>query len=119
MRVENMTSPRTGRPVANQFIIDDCDKTVFQSYNSTIVEIDWKHGIIVVFEDWDYSATTGKYRNKFMEDMGFDDMATKQGFAKCMNDGKYEEFEIYKDWEIYDNLESAIAFKNYVNSKGV
>lgn len=39
MHVTNMNSPRTGKPVANQYIITDGDITVFQSYASTFVTI--------------------------------------------------------------------------------
>lgn len=41
MHVTNMNSPRTGKPVANQFIITNGDITVFQSYASTIATIDY------------------------------------------------------------------------------
>lgn len=68
MRVYNMESPRTGRPVANQFIIvdDDANKTTFQSYDSMIVEIDHVKSTITFGRDWDYSNTTRKYRNAFL-----------------------------------------------------
>ena len=51
----------------NQFIINfsDFDNNVykiFQSYDSMIIM--WKnHEIIKVGKDWNYSRTTGKYRN--------------------------------------------------------
>ena len=64
MKVKNMESPRTGNPVANQFIIEDGGKTVFQSYD-TIIAVK-KNGKITLDKNyWDYSATTSKYRNKF------------------------------------------------------
>lgn len=99
MRVRNMVSPRSGREVANQFIITDGRKTVFQSYDSTIVEInreDLENKTITVYEDWDYSMTTGKYRNQFMEDEGFLDMADKKGFEHYMNLGKIGDYTIIK-----------------------
>ena len=68
MRVYNMVSPRTGEPVANQFIIEDDNKVVFQSYDSMIVEIDYKNNTLTIGEDWDYSRTTGKYRNAFFNE---------------------------------------------------
>lgn len=69
MRVYNMESPRTGKPVANQFIIvdDDTNKITFQSYNSMIVEIDWQNSIVTFGKDWNYSTTTSKYRNQFLD----------------------------------------------------
>ena len=68
MKVYNMTSPRTGVEVANQFIIEGDGKTTFQSYASTIVEIDWNAKTIKFGEDWDYSKTTSKYRNEFFNE---------------------------------------------------
>ena len=68
MRVFNMVSPRTGREVANQFIIEGDGKTTFQSYNSVIIEIDWNAKTIKFGEDWDYSVTTSKYRNAFLQE---------------------------------------------------
>ena len=44
MKVENMTSSRSGREVANQFIIRDDTRIVFQSYDSTIAIIDNSRG---------------------------------------------------------------------------
>lgn len=66
MKVYNMESPRTGRPVANQFIIVDDDKLVFQSYDSMIVEYNKKTSTITFGKDWNYSKTTAKYRNEFL-----------------------------------------------------
>ena len=78
MNVENMTNSN-GNKVANQFIISEkgCGangnfirKEVFQSYDLVIVErIIWRDGRIDVKIDdgsWDYSTTTGKYRNLFL-----------------------------------------------------
>ena len=78
MHVTNMNSPRTGKPVANQFIITDGDITVFQSYNSTIATIDRENYTITLGKDWDCSVTTAKYRNLFFESEGFTDLRTKK-----------------------------------------
>ena len=72
MKVENIKS-NNGNKIANQFIIiDDVGNTFFQSYNSMIVkktkvtefidtiELDQKY--------WNYSNTTGKYRNIFLNE---------------------------------------------------
>lgn len=88
LRVSNMTSPRSGREVANQFIIENDNKTMFQSYSSPIVEVDTKNKTLTVYPHWDYSMTTGKYRNQFMDDYGFSAMTNAKGFAKCMKAGK-------------------------------
>jgi hypothetical protein len=66
MKVKNMTS-NNGNKIANQFIItDDNNDMTFQSYNSTIAK-KIHNGLIYLDENyWDYSATTGKYRNQFL-----------------------------------------------------
>lgn len=69
MKVYNMTSPK-GNKVANQFIVEAGDCTVFQSYNSVIAKKQWTdNGHLEVTLDkyyWDYSKTTGQYRNQFL-----------------------------------------------------
>ena len=65
-KVQQMTSPKSGSPVANQFLIRTSEGTFFQSY-STIIAFRNKDGHITLDENsWDYSTTTGKYRNKFL-----------------------------------------------------
>lgn len=71
LKVRNMTSPRTDRPVANQFVIENGDVTLFQSYDSPIVAIDRNTQTIHVYKDWSYSRTTSKYRNQFLDEQGF------------------------------------------------
>ena len=63
-RVENMKS-NNGNDIANQFIIYGIDFKLFQSYKSPIALI-MNDGKTYIFEDWDYSVTTGKYRNQFL-----------------------------------------------------
>ena len=84
MKVENMVSPRTGREVANQFVITGDGTTTFQSYNSTIAVIDWNEHTVKIGEDWNYSNTTGKYRNAFFDDNRFSDMRDTTGIRKVM-----------------------------------
>ena len=64
MKVENMTSAR-GNTVPNQFIITDNGDEYFQSYKSIIAK---KSKGKIYLDDyyWDYSVTTGKYRNEFL-----------------------------------------------------
>tara|TARA_R100000149_G_C5754690_1_gene62347 strand:- start:229 stop:513 length:285 start_codon:yes stop_codon:yes gene_type:complete len=66
MKVRNMTSPR-GNKVANQFIItDNHNNEIFQSYN-TVIAMKNDSGIVYLDKySWDYSVTTGKYRNEFL-----------------------------------------------------
>ncbi len=66
MKVQNMTG-RTGRPVANQFILTDEDGTeYFQSYQSIIVKWEKDGKVTLDKESWHYSTTTGKYRNRYL-----------------------------------------------------
>lgn len=63
-KIQNMTSSR-GNDVPNQFIVKFENGTVFQSYNSVIcVCINRK--VYLDKKTWDYSKTTGKYRNEFL-----------------------------------------------------
>lgn len=62
--VRNMTG-RTGRPVANQFIITHDEGQFFQSYETVIAFRSRKGDLYLDRDAWDYSTTTGKYRNQF------------------------------------------------------
>ena len=65
MIVYNMTSPN-GNKVANQFEIDTQEGRYFQSYRSIIAFKDNKGQVFLDDYYWDYSRTTGKYRNIFL-----------------------------------------------------
>jgi len=69
MKVENITS-NNGNKIANQFVItDDKQNEYFQSYNSMIVKKDYESDQVKIYLDhkyWNYSNTTGKYRNIFL-----------------------------------------------------
>jgi len=71
MKTENMTSTN-GNKVANQFVItDDNYNQYFQSYNSMIVKKNCsglKNKIFLDKKYWNYSNTTGKYRNIFLNE---------------------------------------------------
>ena len=77
MKVQNITS-NNGNKIANQFIITDNDngnkKEYFQSCNSMIVKKIYDHlgcDVVETFLDqkyWNYSNTTGKYRNIFLNE---------------------------------------------------
>lgn len=52
---------------ANQFVIHTDKGQFFQSYNSIIVNIE--NGVVTLDKRyWDYSQTTGKYRNQFLNE---------------------------------------------------
>ena len=68
MKTENMTSTN-GNKVANQFIITDNNgNTFFQSYRSVIVKKNSNYDIELDQKYWNYSNTTGKYRNIFLNE---------------------------------------------------
>lgn len=65
LKVKNLYSPVSGREVANQFVIFDENKIVFQSYDSTICIVE--NGMRVTLgRHWDYSKTTSKYLYQFL-----------------------------------------------------
>jgi hypothetical protein len=68
MKVQNFIS-NSGRKIPNQFGIFTPEATYFQSYQSIIAKTTFEDGKRVVYLDknkWDYSRTTGKYRNLFL-----------------------------------------------------
>ena len=65
-KVRQLISNNSGNPIANQFEIWTDKGKYFQSYNSTIVFIDKKGKVFLDEYYWDYSRTTGKYRNQFL-----------------------------------------------------
>jgi hypothetical protein len=89
MRIQNMTSTH-GNPVPNQFkivtnglITSDTGEnlgsgTMFQSYKSNIVYKNYRGQVYLDSYYWDYSKTTGKYRNLFL---GEDKKATEKKIA--------------------------------------
>ena len=94
----------SGRDVPNQFIITTYDKTIFQSYNS-VIAVKYNDGSVILGEDWDYSATTGKYRNQFLG----------EGIAetrKKIADGSYT---IWHDFDFTDLLNRKPLLRNRKN----
>lgn len=67
MKVSNMTNGK-GNKATNQFEIEGEDGSItFQSYTSVIAVK--KNGKITLDADkWDYSKTTGKFRNIFLNE---------------------------------------------------
>ena len=81
MKVENMTS-KNGNKIANQFVIENNGRTYFQSYNSIIAckNVSGKTELDSTY--WDYSVTTGKYRNLFLGE-------TRKETEKKIKSGEY------------------------------
>jgi len=83
MKVKNFTNSR-GNKVKNQFCVLDNDVIYFQSYNSIIAKKDLRHdrkGKYITLDKnyWNYSRTTSKYRNIFLNE------TTKETEAKIKN----------------------------------
>ena len=93
MKVSNMTSNK-GNKIANQFIITDhgrgalgnfTERQTFQSYDSVIaVTTVWPDSTKVELDStyWDYSVTTSKYRNIFLNE-------SKAETQKKIDSGEY------------------------------
>ena len=64
VRVEQLEG-RNG-PVKNQFVIHTDGGTYFQSYSTIIAFKPYSGKIQLDPHNWDYSKTTGKYRNIFL-----------------------------------------------------
>lgn len=106
-KVKNMYSPRSGNPVANQFIIEAEEGTIFQSYDTVIAFVPrdteaafYKynegsladHGLseypsaYLDAQDWNYSTTTSKYRNEFLRtDTNNTRKMIKSGYYKLID----------------------------------
>ena len=75
IQVNQMCSPRTGNPVANQFVIMTKKGIYFQSYETIIAYKPDNGKIKLDSRYWNYSVTTTKYRNMFT---GLDTNETKK-----------------------------------------
>lgn len=68
MKVQNMISNK-GTTVPNQFIVTDEQFRYFQSYDSIIAKKDNKNDKLYLDSYyWNYSNTTSKYRNIFLNE---------------------------------------------------
>lgn len=75
LKVNNIISAK-GNSIANQFEIRDYKNGVsyFQSYETIIAKI--KDGKVSVDrQSWDYSRTTSKYLNVFLDDFNYSEIA--------------------------------------------
>ena len=84
MKITNLTSPQ-GNQVPNQFEIKSDNARYFQSYESIIVKIEGGKTYLDS-QYWDYSKTTGKYRNQFLgEDKKETEKKIKEGIYILTN----------------------------------
>jgi len=91
MKVQNMIG-KNGRAIPNQFIIENCNITIdnksltgemFQSYNNNIAFTNGNNITLLDKTYWDYSTTTGKYRNIFLNE-------SKAETQKKIDSGEYK-----------------------------
>ena len=76
MKVQNLRSSK-GNIIANQFEIRTETAVYFQSYRSIIVKVEGgKTYLDPIY--WDYSRTTGKYRNIFLNECKKETQQKKQ-----------------------------------------
>jgi len=68
IKVNNLESPRTGNPVANQYEIETDKYYIFQSYQTIIAKRTRGFGKQVILDPyyWNYSRTTLKYLKQFL-----------------------------------------------------
>ena len=72
MRVTNLTSPRTGAKVANQFVINDNGVEYFQSYDTIIAKKN--DNVLTVSSDYNYSNTTSRYFRQWLKEWYWTDV---------------------------------------------
>ena len=78
VKVRNIINDN-GNSVANQFEIETDDATYLQSYDSIIIKHAHNEGRVYEYY-WDYSTTTGRYRNMFLgENKGVTQMKIDSG----------------------------------------
>ena len=65
--IDNMPVVKNYRGVINQFIVEGSNYILFQSYSSPIAMITADEQVYI-FENWNASKTTGKYRNLFLNE---------------------------------------------------
>ena len=94
VKVENITG-YNGNEIVNQFVITETGRITFQSYNSTIAIVDFNDKVIYIGKDYNYSTTTGKYRNIFFSDYAYiPGLSTLKGLEKAMKDGRHNNFRV-------------------------
>ena len=117
MKTENMTSTN-GNKVANQFIItDDNGNVFFQSYKSVIAKIPmFKVNSLDKFKEfdlqkieldkkyWNYSNTTGKYRNIFLNE-------TIKDTRKKIKSGEYKLVDL--------NINNKVHYHDKLDENGI
>lgn len=104
LKVKNMLSNNSGRPVPNQFIITDTRNGYyyFQSYDSLIAKWDYDSQKLTLGKHFDYSVTTSKYLHIFIDNYCSYDLVKAIQNAKGNSYSKKLEYLIDNDIIAYD-----------------
>lgn len=90
--VKNFAS-ETGKAIPNQFIITNGKTKAFKSYDSIIVEQRGAGGgfddVVIFGKDYNYSTTTSKYLNRFLEMLGYKEIANSRDREKAIERGMF------------------------------
>lgn len=89
VKVYNMESPRTNRPVANQYIIIIDGEIYFQSYETIVAKLDKAGKVWVTAGAWEYSRTTSKYLGEWFYNYTCYNGMTKKMGEKLIRDGVF------------------------------
>ncbi len=92
IKVKNLKS-RNGNDIANQFEIITPEGLYFQSYDSIIALLSKTGTTTLDANKWDYSKTTGKYRNQFLSE-------TKKETEAKIKSGEYKLADLNADYSI-------------------
>lgn len=86
MKVQQLINDK-GNAAANQFVIEDGNRTVFQSYKTIIAEINSDY-IALDRNALDYSRTTSKHLYIFLRDYTLYPVQNRKDVERLLNEGK-------------------------------
>lgn len=88
MKILNFISLTSGRAISNQFIINNGNDYVFQSYLSLIASYNDDTKVLLVSDKWNYSKTTLKYFYQFLREYTPYIVRTKQEFERIIKNNE-------------------------------
>lgn len=74
---------------SNMYEISEGRKDTFISYQSEVLTIDRDAQTITLHAAWDYSPTTRKQRNKYLNRAGFTEIAPASELKKAIKAGQF------------------------------
>ena len=87
LRVANLEN-RKGNEVKNQFVLTGGSIIQFNSYKSPIITIDYQDFTVSVHPLYAYSVTTSKWRNYFLNQYDFSEIATTKDLESALDKGE-------------------------------